>query len=71
MDIKNIDTVALGLKIAKARKDAGLSVEDIAGKLNLGVFIYSLYESGKLEAEQSVLNDIAALCGIDVSEFDL
>lgn len=71
MDIKNIDTVALGAKISSARKNAGISVEDMAGKLNLGVYMYSLYESGKLEADTALLKEIAALCGVSVSEFNI
>ena len=59
--------VTMGKKIAKARKDAGLTQADIADKLDISYQAVSLWETDKAVPDMYNLMKLAELLGVSVS----
>ncbi len=59
--------VSMGKKIAKARKDAGLTQANIADRLNISYQAVSLWENDKAVPDMYNLMELAKLLGVSVS----
>ncbi len=59
--------VSMGKKIAKARKDAGLTQADIAEKLEISYQAVSLWETDRSVPDMYNLMELAKLLGVSVS----
>ena len=59
--------VTMGKKIAKARKDAGLTQADVADKLDISYQAVSLWETDKAVPDMYNLMKLAELLGVSVS----
>ena len=59
--------VSMGKKIAKARRDAGLTQADVADKLNISYQAVSLWETDKSVPDMYNLMELAKLLGVSVS----
>ena len=61
------DPVAVGRRIRHHRREAGLTLADLATQVSLSPSALSLVENGRREARVSVLGEIAAALGVDVA----
>ena len=63
-----IDTSILGRRIAKARRDIGLTQKDLADKVGVTAQAVSKWERGSACPDISILDEIAYALGVSVSE---
>ena len=63
-----IDTANLGKRIAKARRDSGLTHRDLAEKVGVTAQAVSKWERGSACPDISILDEIACAIGVSVSE---
>lgn len=59
-------TITLGIRLAIARRSAGLSGKDIAAALSLTTTTVSRYENDSTPVPQSVLYAYQALCDVPI-----
>ncbi len=59
----------LGARLAQARADAGLAVEDLAARLNLPPEAITAYELGEESIPLSILTSLASATSVSVSYF--
>lgn len=62
------DPVALGRRLRHHRREAGLTLAALAGRVGLSASALSLIENGKREARVSVLAALAETLGVDVQD---
>lgn len=67
--MKKNDSIKLGKKLAKARKEMGLSQKQLAAKLKLSDKAVSAYEVGRAEPSLDILKQISKATRVPVQYF--
>ena len=56
----------LGLRIALLRRNAGMSQQELAGKLKISASAVGMYEQGRREPSVQLLSNMASLFGVSI-----